>query len=416
MNHLRLTDRDPLERRVATWMAHEEPASAAASDPEIDRILFATSRLRPDPRWLSLLKESPMRTTTDAGPRIAVGSPARVFVLAILLVSLIAAIGVAVVASGILKPVVIPAPPLSALTWRQPVAGGSFLPLATIARDPQGRIWVSDAGSQRFAIHASDGTFIEYWRPSDGPPVDLRRENGDAYGAIAFAPDGSRFILDVGNHRVVAYDATGAFVTAWGEEGFFAGQFTDPVGIAVRADGSVSVLDDDRGVIESYSRDGTVLTSVDIFPAWPAGLEKSSNGFASDAAGNLYVSQVMTSVSGRVQKFSPTGERLQVFGESDPGMFKEQPTQIAVDAAGYLYVTQGAFRNDRPGVLIFHPDGTYVGGFGPIGADEGELGFPTGILVDDLGNLVVVDSGMPLGDGFTGPSLQGYKISLPTTQ
>ena len=162
MNHLRLTDRGQLERRVAAWMAEEAPASSAAGNPEIDRILLATRQVRPDPQWLALLKESPMRTTTGTEPRIAVGSPARAFVLVLLLVSLLAAVGVAVVASGILKPAVIPAPPLSTLAWRQPVPGGDFAPLASLARDPQGRIWVVDAANDRFAIYRPDGTFVEY--------------------------------------------------------------------------------------------------------------------------------------------------------------------------------------------------------------------------------------------------------------
>src|SRR5215216_7450916 len=118
-------------------MLAEEPASAAASDPEIDRILFATSRLRPDPRWLALLKESPMRTTTDAGPRIAVGTPARALAFALLVVGLLAAIGAAVLASGVLKPAPAPPTPLSALSWRQTADFETFAPMATAARDPQ---------------------------------------------------------------------------------------------------------------------------------------------------------------------------------------------------------------------------------------------------------------------------------------
>jgi hypothetical protein len=415
MNHLRLTDRDPLERRVATWMAGEEPASSAASDPEIDRILFATSRVRPDPRWLALLKESPMRTTTDAGPRIAVGTPARAFVLALLLISLLVAAGLAVVASGVLEPVVIPPAPLSALTWRQTVPNGSFAPMANLARDPQGRIWVVDGANSKFAIYQPDGTFVTFWQPSDGPAIDLVRDTGDTYGAIAFAPDGSRYILDVGNHRVLAYDPSGAFRTTWGSEGVATGQLSDPTGILVRDDGSVSVFDDNRGVIETYDRDGAVLGTVSVITTVPAGFN-TANGFAIDAAGNLYVSQITTSRSGQVQKFSPTGQPLTVFGASGPGQFQEQPGLIAIDGAGRLYVTQGFNRIDGLGVLVFNPDGTYVGGFGPAGnATEDALGFPTGILIDREGNLIVVDSGAPVQGQFVDPSIESYKIGLSTS-
>jgi sugar lactone lactonase YvrE len=414
MNDVRSTDRNPIERRVAAWMADEAPASSTPSDREIDRILTATSRLRPDPRWLALLKESPMRTTTGTGPRIAVGTPARAFVLLLLLVGLLAAIGIAVVASGVLRPAVIPPPPLSALTWRQSVPNGDFLPLARLARDPQGRIWVADAGNARFAIYQSDGTFVEYWQPSDGPAFNLQRANLDVYGTIVFEPDGSSFILDVGNHRVLAYDPSGAFVTTWGSEGTAQGQFSDPVDILVRDDGSVAVLDDNRGVVETYDRDGTVLGSINVSTTTPAGFN-TANGLAIDSSGNLYVSQVATARSGQVQKFSPTGQPLTIFGATGPGKFKEQPNAIAFDRAGHVYVTEGPLIGDGLGVLIFNPDGTFVGGFGRSGS-EADLGFPTGILLDGAGNLVVVDSGRLYRGQLENPSIRSYRISLPASQ
>ena len=412
MNDIRMTDRDPLERRVAAWMAGQAGSSSSSDDREIDRILTATSRVRPDPRWLALLKESPMRTTTDAGPRVAVGTPARTFVLAVLVVGLLAAIGVAVVASGILTPPEAPSVPLLTQTWRQTVPARNFLPAAALARDPQGRIWVADGLNGRFAIYQADGTFVEFWQPSGGPTFDLRRENGDVYGAIVFAADGSRFVLDVGNFRVLAYDSSGAFTTTWGSEGGLPGQFKDPVGIAVRGDGSVAVLDDWRGVIESYDRDGNVLGSVIVIPAAAAGFN-TANAFAIDTDGNLYVSYV---APGRVEKLSPSGQLLTVFGRTAVGAITDQAGALAVDAAGHLYVTQGPDREDGLGVLVFNPDGTYAGGFGPRGSGEGELGFPSGILLDGQGNLVVVDSGTPYGEGgLLDPSIESYRIALPTS-
>lgn len=353
-----------------------------------------------------------MRTTTDAGPRIAVGSPARPFVLVLLLLSLLAAAGIAVVASGALDPVVAPPAPLSALSWRQPVSNGMFAPAASVTRDPEGMIWVVDGSNGRFAIYRPDGSFVTFWRPDDGPAIDLVRDTGDVYGAIAFGADGSRFILDVGNHRVLAYDPSGAFRTEWGSDGTAPGQLSDPTGILVRDDGSVAVLDDNRGVVETYDRDGTVLGTVSVVSTVPAGFN-TANGFAIDPAGNLYVSQITTISSGQVQKFSPTGTPLTVFGATGPGQFKEQPGLMAIDGVGRLYVTQGFNRLDGPGVLIFNPDGSYVGGFGPAGnATESALGFPTGILLDGDGNLIVVDSGAPLRGVLVDPSIESYKIGL----
>lgn len=353
-----------------------------------------------------------MRTTTEAGPRLVVGTPARAFVLALLLVSLLAAAGLAVVASGVLTPVVPPPAPLLALNWRTTAPKGDFLPLANLARGPQGRIWVVDGRNARFAIYESNGTFVEYWQPSDGPTINLQRANGDVYGGIAFAADGSRFVLDVGNHRVNAYDSTGAFTTTWGSEGTLPGQLKDPVGILARQDGSIAVFDDERGVVETYDHAGAVLSSITLYRDAEAG-NNTSNGFAVDAAGNMYVSQVEP---GRVDKFSPTGDRLMSFGATGAGTFTEQAGAIAVDGTGHVYVTQGPQRGNGLGVLIFNPDGTYAGGFGPRGVGKGQLNFPAGILLDGQGNLVVVDSGNQYGRALVDPSIEGYRINLPTSK
>jgi len=85
---------------------------------------------------------------------------------------------------------------------------------------------------------------------------------------------------------------------------------------------------------------------------------------------------------------------------------------LAVDPAGYLYVTQGQLQGDEPGVLIFDPAGVYVGGFGSLGAAAGQLDFATGIAVDGQGNLVVIDSGHWNGTAFDAPSIEGYRINL----
>ena len=54
--------------------------------------------------------------------------------------------------------------------------------------------------------------------------------------AAALAPDGSLWIADTGRSRVVRVDAKGD-ATAFGERGFFPGQFVAPSGIAFDADG-----------------------------------------------------------------------------------------------------------------------------------------------------------------------------------
>ena len=77
-------------------------------------------------------------------------------------------------------------------------------------------------------------------------------------------------------------------------------------------------------------------------------------GLAIDSSGNILVSDTN---NGRIQKFSPTGAFLSVFGKTGqgPGEFRE-PGGIAVDASGNIYVADVA--NNR--VQKLKPDGTFI--------------------------------------------------------
>ena len=400
MNQNGMTDLAPLERRVAAWMTDE--VSGPPPTHELDRILTATSRIRPQPRWLALLKEPPMQTQA----RVVAGLPARrLLVMAAVLGLLIVALAAALTGFGS-KPAAPRA--TAAFAWKASAPGLHLIPPSNLAFDPQGNIWTPDHENGRFAIFKPDGTFVAYWgSPGTGDgQFNLKRPNGDGYGGIAIESDGSFYVLDVGNFRVQAFDAGRGFVRQWGSPGSGPGQYNDPVAIVTGVDGSVYILDDGRGVVEHYDRSGAVLGTVTVLP--PNLRDVSTNGLAVDAAGNLYVT--MAAQPWEVLKLDPSGHQLAVFGATGPGEFTEQPSQVAFDTAGRLYVTQGPNRAvGAPGVLVFAPDGPYITGFGPPGSGPGQLVFPTGILLDGKGNLYVADPANPDGTG----SIEKFVLGPP---
>ncbi len=247
-----------------------------------------------------------------------------------------------------------PAPSPVTFLWKATDPGATIIPNA-LTFDLAGRIWATDGPHDRFAIFDQDGTFVEFWGTSgtgDGQ-LKLTRANGNPYGAVAFEPDGSFFALDVGNRRVQHFDAKRTFVHAWGSFGSGPGQFSGPVGIAIGSDGNVHVLDDVRGVIETYDQNGKVLGSIPAFSTPGEG----ANSLAIDSHGDFYVSQINPN---QVIRMDPTGKVRMTYGapRSGAGEFHEQPGGMSVDAAGRLYVTQGPNRGDSPGVQVFGPDGT----------------------------------------------------------
>jgi len=150
-----------------------------------------------------------------------------------------------------------------------------------------------------------------------------------------------------------------------------------------------------------------VIGTLDVFSNTHHGFN-AANGFSIDADGNIYVSQLDPN---QVAKFSPSGDLLTVFGTTGPGAFNEQPGPVFVDATGRVFITQGPERGSAPGVLVYAPDGTYLGGFGPVGSSDESLAFPTGIVVRD-GMAYVEDFGDEIPGKATG-SLKAFRLLPP---
>ena len=208
-----------------------------------------------------------------------------------------------------------------------------------MALDPQGRLWVADTSNGRFAIFEPDGTFVETWGTKgegDGE-FNLQRANGDGYGGIAFAPDGSFYVLDVGNRRVQRFSPEREFLGSWGGFGTEPGQYMDPIAIEVTDDGTVYVLDDARDVVERYDAEGNVLGSIDAHPNG-AGGPNTANLMTVDAAGNIYVDSCC-SEGNFVERFGPDGELIWTVDSVDGRPFADQPMGVAVDVEGRVFVS-----------------------------------------------------------------------------
>jgi outer membrane protein assembly factor BamB len=272
------------------------------------------------------------------------------------------------------------------------VGGGDGMSFpGDVAIDPQGHVWVADTGNSRFAIFDPDGKFVEYWehRGTGVGEFILERSNGDGYGAIAFAPDGSFYVLDVGNRRVEHFDKQRVFMSAWGGFGTGPGLYEDPIGLAVDSLGVVYVLDDTRNVVESYDAKGHVIATLDAHPGGTGGYN-SANSLSIDALGNFYISDCC-SAGNQVQKLDSSGALLATIGATRPGQFTDQPGSMAIDGRGRLFVAEGPTGTGDK-ILIFGADGTFLASFGPPGSGDGQFRFATGLALDGNGNIFVGDA------------------------
>lgn len=163
---------------------------------------------------------------------------------------------------------------------------------------------------------------------------------------IATAPDGSLFVADSRNHRIVHLDAQGLFLNAWGGYGNVldgevpGGLFNEPWGVAVGPDGLVYVAD-----------------------TW----------------------------NHRIQIFTPEGEFLRMWNSFElvgtlDGFWG--PRGIAVDKDNRVFVTD----TGKQRVVIFDSQGNYLTQFGSLGLDAGRLDEPVGIDIADDGRVYIADT------------------------
>lgn len=217
-----------------------------------------------------------------------------------------------------------------------------------IRKDIAGQIW-------NFGATPVETVTIE--DPTEGKdiilPADLVLDEGlansislNAPRALAFGPDGSLYIADSRNHRILRLDASGQELDQWGSyaDGVASpaepGTFNEPWGVAVGPDGSVYVTD-----------------------TW----------------------------NHRIQKFTANGQVIRTWGQYGDSNQQEGfwgPRGIAVDNEGYVYVADTG--NKR--IVVFDAQGNLVSEFGSAGFDPGQFDEPVGVTVDNKGKLYVADT------------------------
>jgi len=226
-------------------------------------------------------------------------------------------------------------------------------------------------------------------RPIDGAAWPIGRLL--APEAAAIAPDGSLWIADTGHARVVRLGPDGA-ASAFGERGFFPGQFVAPSGIAFDADGPL-VTDRLNHRVTRLAWDGSLRDVFGLHAFQPR-----------QGEGRIHYPQAIAvdPASGRVAVAEPFERRVQVFRPSTP-QERDQPQPPMPSKEGVSSHFGPDLSVGGDAVATWEPESgcvvvwdtrrdppAHVTTFGGTGERPGMFLGPVSVLVEPDGNAVWV--------------------------
>jgi sugar lactone lactonase YvrE len=238
---------------------------------------------------------------------------------------------------------------------------------------------------------------------------------------VAVDREGNVYIADRDNRRIRRVDTKGIISTVAGNgttgnsgDGLAAtrARLALPLGVTNYGLGNVHISDtknhrirrvDGNGLISTVAGTGTSGYNGDEMAATSAQLAFPC-GVAVDSVGNLYIAE---NDNHRIRRVDRTGMISTVAGTGESGYNRDgiaatdaqlaSPFGVATDGLGNLYITEvenHRIRRVDSNGMISTLAGTGTSGYNgdAMAATSAQLASPSGVAVDDLGNLYISDS------------------------
>jgi predicted membrane-bound mannosyltransferase/sugar lactone lactonase YvrE len=262
-----------------------------------------------------------------------------------------------------------------------------------VAVAPDGTIYVSDAGNNRIVHYSADGKLIQAW----GSFADVSK--GEAPGGTFYEPwglaadsEGSVYVADTWNHRIQKFTADGQFIKMWGYFGNDqnSNAFWGPRDIKIDSHGRVYVTDTGNKRVAIFTKDGEFVAQFGS-AGMDVGQFDEPVGLAIDSKDAVYVTDTWNH---RIQSFTPdqtgmsftSGATWQISGWF--GQSVDNKPYIAVTSDENLLVTDP----ESSRILEFDTTGKFLRGWGEYRTEAEALSIYSGVAADSHGDGYVVDA------------------------
>jgi len=257
-----------------------------------------------------------------------------------------------------------------------------------------GTVYVADSRNNRVLHLDMEGKILHEWGTfADGVGTPIGDGTFNEPWGVAVGPDGSVYVTDTWNHRIEKFTPAGKFISAWGTfgQGETPDSFYGPRGLAVDTEGRVYVTDTGNKRIVVFDANGGFLTTFGSGGMDPGQFDEPV-GITVDKNGKVYVVDTWNQ---RIQTFIPVetdgnlsfvpDKQWDVYGWA--GQSLDNKPFIAVNDALHVFVTDpDAYR-----VMEFDQNGVLVRVWDDLDSDP-SLGLPSGIAIDNEGHIWVTDS------------------------
>jgi DNA-binding beta-propeller fold protein YncE len=209
---------------------------------------------------------------------------------------------------------------------------------------------------------------------------------------VTIGQDGRVYVVDGGNHRVLAYNKEGEHLFTIGKRGRSKGDFRWPLGIASDSKGQIYVADKGNKRIQIFDPAGNFVSSF-LVRFRKGGIGTPIDLAISEKTGLIFVTERERH---HIMVFESDGTPLGGWGKEGVNVDEFRYPATVATYNGFLYVVDSL----NTVVKIFDERGRFEFQIGEWGVLPGQFYRPKGIAVDDRGWAYVSDGYMDVVEVF----------------